>query len=302
MFYLAEDLPVELPGELNLNEVENKTFVEELISSFDWRSIAQQATLAAFRIIITLFVFFVANIIAKWAIETLFRKIVGARNADGNRFETIYRVVKNVYHTIFYFFLIYTILEILNFPVETLLASAGIVGLSISFGAQGFVSDLVNGFTILSGRQLSIGDEVRIEDILGTVVDINLRTTEIKDFDGTIHYIPNREILIISNRSKGDMRARIEVRLFPETDTDRVRQIITQVNDSMVPKISDITVPPTEVTFVSNHKNQLTMRVTMYTKPGSQYGVSNSFYEEYVNALIEEGIELPFSDIDFDKK
>lgn len=293
MIYLASTLEEDL-------NFENPTFIEELISTFDWKNIAQQVISASVRILFTLLVFFIINLIAKWAIEEGFKRFVKKNNQVSNRYETIYRVIKNVYHAIFYFFFIYTILEILNFPVGSLLASAGVIGLAVSLGAQGFVSDLVNGFTILSGKQLDIGDEVKIEDVSGTVININLRNIQVKDFDGTMHFIPNREILVISNRSKGDMRALIDVRLFPDTDVTEVRKIIEKVNTKQVPNFPEITVPPKDILFVSNDKNQLTMRVIMYTKPGDQYGVMNNFYETYIHELSRAGVELPYGDFDLD--
>lgn len=291
--YLASALE-----DLDLDEVKNKTFIEKLFASFKWEEIARQAIVASIRILFTIFIFFIINRIAKWAIEEGFKRFIKKNDQVSNRYETIYRVVKNIYHTIYYFFLIYTILEILNFPVGTLLASAGVVGLAASLGAQGFVSDLVNGFTILSGRQLDIGDEVNIKEVSGTVINIDLRTTQIKDFDGTMHYIPNREILIISNRSKGDMRAMIDVRLFPDTDVIQVRQIVKKVNTEQIPNFSEITVPPKDILFVANDKNQLTMRVIMYTKPGEQYSIMYKFYETYVYELSKAGIDLPYGDIE----
>lgn len=296
MMFLAESIE----ENLNLNEIENPTIIEELITSFDWRNLAQQAIIVGIRILFTLIVFFIIYQAGKWAIETGFKQYVKKQKHVSNRYETIYRVVQNVFRTIFSFFLIYTILEILSFPVATLLASAGVVGLALSLGAQGFVSDLVNGFTILSGRQIDIGDEVEIEDVSGTIMNIDLRTTQVKDFDGTMHYIPNREILVISNRSKGDMRALIDVRLFPNTNVIKVREIVEKLNKEQVPNYPEITVPPSDILFVSNDKNQLTMRVIMYTKPGDQYGVMNSFYEIYIHELTKAGIELPSGDFDLD--
>lgn len=296
MFYLAEGLT----EELGLNELPNQTFIEKIIANFDWDQISQTIILATIRIAFSLLVFFIVHLIAQWAINLFFKRFLESKTTDHNRYETIFSVVQNVYRTIFYFFLIYTILDIFNFPVGTLLASAGIVGLTVSFGAQGFVSDLVNGFTILSGRQLSIGDHVTIEEVTGNVLNINLRTTEIKDFDGTIHYIPNREILIISNKSKGDMRALIQIRLFPETDTEKVRDLVEEINKNSISQFPDITVHPT-VLFVSNSKNQLTLRVSMYVKAGSQFEIENNFYEMYVNKIADSGIDLPYGDIDFEK-
>lgn len=296
MMYLVESVN----EELNLEEVENPTFVEELIASFDWQTIAQQAISIGIRLLFILLFFFIVFRLGKWAIEAGFRRYVKKHEHVSNRYETIYRVIQNVFNTIFSFFLIYTVLELLSFPVGSLLASAGVVGLAVSFGAQGFVSDLVNGFTILSGRQLDIGDEVMIEDVMGTVSNIDLRTTQVKDFDGTMHFIPNREILVISNMSKGDMRARVEVRLFPDTDVTKVRKLIEKANNEHLADFPAITVPPDDILFVSNDKNQLTMRVEMYTLAGEQYGVMNGFYEIYVRELTNAGIELPYGDFDID--
>lgn len=293
MYYLANSLEENIKTEA----MENPSMFEKLIATFDWESISVDIIVTSIRIIFALIFFYIFSKVAKWGINLFFKNYFKNHIQKTNRYKTVYRVTFNVFNTIFYFFLIYTILEILSFPVGTLLASAGVVGLAISLGAQGFVSDLVNGFTMLMEKQLEIGDEVQINDVSGTVLNVNLRTTQIKSFDGTIHFVPNREITIISNRSKGDMRALILVRLFPDSDIERIREIIEKTNEDYVPSFDSITVPPGEVQFVSNEKNQLALRVTMYTKPGSQYGVMNKFYEIYVRELTEAGIELPFSDI-----
>lgn len=293
MYYLADSLEENIKTEA----MENPSMFEKLIATFDWESISVDIIVTSIRIIFALIFFYIFSKVAKWGINLFFKNYFKNHIQKTNRYKTVYRVTFNVFNTIFYFFLIYTILEILSFPVGTLLASAGVVGLAISLGAQGFVSDLVNGFTMLMEKQLEIGDEVQINDVSGTVLNVNLRTTQIKSFDGTIHFVPNREITIISNRSKGDMRALILVRLFPDSDIERIREIIEKTNEDYVPSFDSITVPPGEVQFVSNEKNQLALRVTMYTKPGSQYGVMNKFYEIYVRELTEAGIELPFSDI-----
>lgn len=294
MYYLAEGLT----EDLGLDELDNPSSFEKFISSFDWNKLIRQGIVALIRILFVLIFFFIIYKVGKWAIELFFKKYFEKNANVSNRYQTIYWVSNNIFNAVFYFFLIYTILEILNFPVGTLLASAGVVGLAVSLGAQGFVSDLVNGITIISEKQLDIGDEVTINDITGTVLNLNLRTINVKDFDGTIHFIPNREVSIISNRSKGDMRAMIEVRLFPDTDVNRVREIVKTINDEFITDYTDITVPPKDILFVSNASNQLVMRVVMYTKPGSQYEVQNKFYELYVSNLSKENIDLPFSNLD----
>ena len=285
-------------GQLKIEGVKNPSFFEELISSFDWNIIRTQIVTTMIRLVFVLIVFYILRKVSVWAIKVFFKNYFKNHLQRTNRYKTIYRVTFNIFNTIYYFFLIYTILEIFNFPVGTLLASAGVVGLAISLGAQGFVSDLVNGFTMLFEKQIEIGDEVTLDDITGVVLNVSLRTTQIQDFDGTVHFIPNREIAIISNRSKTDMRALITVRLYPDTDIEKVRQIISQANDHYIPQFPEITKPPSDILFSSNDKNQLTLRIVMFTEAGAQYGIMNKFYEFYVKELTEHGIKLPFSDLE----
>lgn len=294
MLYYAESVE----EQLKLETLENPSLFERMISSFDWSAIRNQMITTGIRMGFALIVFYILRKISTWAIDLFFKKYFNAHTQQTNRYETIYRVTYNIFNTIYYFFLFYTILEILNFPVGTLLASAGVVGLAVSLGAQGFVSDLVNGFTMLFEKQIEIGDEVTLDEITGEVLNVSLRTTQVKDFDGTVHFIPNREIAIISNRSKADMRALINVRLYPDTDIEKVRQIIEAVNEKYIPQFPEITVPPADILFSSNQKNQLTLRIVMFTKPGGQYKVMNKFYELYVRELTAQNIELPYSDIE----
>ena len=287
--------------ELPIDEItKDPTFIERIVTEFNWETLSRQLVVIGIRVLFILLVFFIIHLIAKWLIDKVLKNYLKKKSRRKNRQETIFRITKNIYHVIFYFFLFYTILDILKFPVGSLLASAGVVGLALSLGAQGFVADLVNGMTILTENQLDIGDTVTIENLMGTVMNINLRTTQIKGFDGTIHYIPNREILIISNLSKGDMRAMIEVNLFHDTDLEQVRSIVDEVNKRLVPEHPEITVPPKEILFVSNLKGQLALRVVMYTKPGAQWGVTNKFFETYIQTLSKANIDLPYGEFDID--
>lgn len=294
MFYYAETVE----EQLKLDAIENPSTFEKMVSSFDWPAIRNQMISTTIRLAFTLLFFYILRKVSTWAIDLFLKKYFTDQTQKTNRYETIYRVTYNIFNAIYYFFLIYTVLEIFNFPVATLLASAGVVGLAISLGAQGFVSDLVNGFTMLFEKQIEIGDEVTLDPITGVVLNVSLRTTQVKDFDGTVHFIPNREIAIISNRSKADMRALIDVRLYPDTDIEKVRQIIDAANEKYIPQFPEITIPPADIFFSSNQKNQLTLRIIMFTEAGAQYRVMNKFYELYVKELTAQNIELPYSDVE----
>ena len=126
---------------------------------------------------------------------------------DVGRQKTISRLLENVFNYTLYFFLLYCILSILGLPVSSLLAGAGIAGVAIGMGAQGFLSDVINGFFILFERQLDVGDEVVLTNGLllsRKVVSVGIRTTQLRGEDQVLHFVPNRNITVVSNFSRTD--------------------------------------------------------------------------------------------------
>lgn len=297
---LKEWMTIMLSATEGVNEElgEQIGFLAEFWQSIDWRAIGVTAIITSLQILVAIIIFFILKKLGRYFIELAFKKLLQGNNAIPNRYNTLYSVSKYVYRAVLYFFLVYTILELIGIPVGTLVAGAGVIGLALSLGAQGFVSDIVNGFMILLEKQLDIGDVVELAGLVGTVEDVNLKTTKVKDFDGTIHFIPNREIMVISNKSRGEMRALIRVRLLPGTDLEQVRQIIQKVNDTFIPDNEDITTPPAGVMFVPETAGQTAAQVIMFTKPGKEFDTQFEFYEKYVDALTKEGIQLPKINID----
>lgn len=277
---------------------EGINFFIEYWNDIDWEGIFSSIILFLMQLILTLIIFFILKKVGNYAIELVFKRYMKEEQTVPNRLNTLYTLSKNSFHAIIYFFLVYTTLELMGVPVGTLVASAGVVGLALSLGAQGFVSDIVNGFMILLEKQLDVGDVVELSGILGTVEDVNLKTTKVRDFDGTTHFIPNRSITVISNRSRADMRVMLHVRLFPETDLNKVRSVLEQVNREWIPRREEITIEPTEIAFVPIGAGQIAAQVIMYTKSGTEFAMRNLFYEKYVDALREAGIELPKVNLD----
>lgn len=287
---LTDEVNEELSGQVG--------FLTEFWESVDWRAIGISVIITSVQILIAVILFFILKKLGNYFIDLIFKKQLEENKSIPNRYNTLYSLSKNVYRSVLIFFLVYTVLELIGIPVGTLVAGAGVVGLALSLGAQGFVSDIVNGFMILLEKQIDIGDVVELAGILGTVEDVNLKTTTLRDYDGTTHFVPNRNIAVISNKSRGEMRARIRIRLLPGTDLEQVRQIIQRVNDTYVPKNDVITTPPDGVLFVPETAGQTAAQVIMFTIPGEQYGVQFEFYEKYVEALSNSGIKLPSINID----
>ncbi|WP_373706184.1 mechanosensitive ion channel family protein, partial [Jeotgalibaca porci] len=169
----------------------------------------------------------------------------------------------------------------------------GIAGLAIGLGAQTFINDIVNGFFILLENQFDVGDSVTIGDFSGKVVSIGLRSTQLQGFDGTHHFLPNHTIDVISNNSRNNMRAMIEIHLPADTDFDQVRQILEKVNKQLVPNFPEIVSGPSYIGPHNAPNGLLTMKVVFYTLNGQQFNVHDHFLAKYLDVLGENGITLP---------
>ena len=116
-----------------------------------------------------------------------------------------------------------------NINIEPLLASAGIVGLAIGFGAQTLVKDVINGFFILVENQFQVGDVVRISGVSGKVEEITMRRTVLRDGDGTLHIIPNGAIQLVSNTTRDWSQVTLQVAVDYSENSDRVVQLLQSV-------------------------------------------------------------------------
>lgn len=192
-------------------------------------NIENQFILDFFDAIVTLLVLY---ILSKLIIKII-EKLLKSSLIHGKMLSTSFQLLKNVVHVIFFAMGLFTILEILGVNTASLIATAGIGGVAVGFGAQSLVKDVISGFFILIEGQYYIGDEVVIEDISGDVVDFSLRTTEIKDFNtGAIHYIPNGSITIVENRSRVDQLANITIDIPNDYEPDFILDILKEKLES----------------------------------------------------------------------
>ena len=146
---------------------------------------------------------------------------------------TLAAVIHSVGVFIIYFFALLQALPIFNVDVKPLLASAGIVGLAIGFGAQTLVHDVINGFFILIENMYDIGDAVRIAGVQGTVEQMSLRKTVLRDDTGTVHSVPNSEIKIISNMTRDWAQVALQVSADYSESSDRVINLLRQVGNEL---------------------------------------------------------------------
>ena len=246
---------------------------------------------------IKLLILLIIFLLSKKIINFLFKHTVGRSLSwtiqTSARKKTIEHLLHNCMHYILYFFLVYWLLSILGVPVSSLLAGAGLAGVALGLGAQGFLSDVVNGFFILLEDQFEVGDSVEVGAITGLVSTMGIRTTQIRGFDGTLHFIPNRNITIVSNKSRGDMRAQIDIPVYTSTDINKVTSIIQQVNKDNIENYPEIIGSPNIIGLTSKPSGQLVFRVDIFTKNGQQVHIYAEFLKLYYEALIKEKVDLP---------
>ncbi|HEO2672294.1 TPA: mechanosensitive ion channel family protein [Streptococcus agalactiae] len=247
--------------------------------------------------LISILLLITAFVIVRQVINYLFEKTVNRSLAFSRqkvaRQKTLAKLSHNVLNYTLYFFLFYWILSILGVPISSLLAGAGIAGVAIGLGAQGFLSDVVNGFFILLENQFDVGDIINVGTVSGTVTNVGIRTTQIHDFDGTLHFIPNRNITIVSNKSRSNMRAQIDIPLFVHTNLDQISDIVTKINEEYVSKHPAIVGEPTVFGPTTNANGQFVYRINIFTQNGAQFDIYAEFYKLYQKAILEEGIDLP---------
>ncbi|MBJ8349944.1 mechanosensitive ion channel family protein [Streptococcus zalophi] len=266
----------------------NQFFTSEVIESIISKSIS---------LIILIICFYIGKWIFQFLVHHILDKVLMASKVDDKRRKTLLKLFQNLLNYLLYFFLIYSILIILGVPVSGLLAGAGIAGVAIGLGAQGFLTDVVNGIFILSERQLDVGENVVLGNIDGIVTRVGIRTTQVKDFDGTMHFIPNRNITVVSNLSRYPIRARIDIPIFPNTDVTEVRRVIEQVNQEETPHYPKITKAPEILGITTLPNGQLVFRIDIFAKSGFQLPIEYTFYTLYQKALTQAGVykegELP---------
>jgi small conductance mechanosensitive channel len=189
------------------------------------------------------------------------------------------------------------VLEEIGIPLGPLLATAGIAGLAIGFGAQTLVQDVISGFFILLEDQYAIGDVIAAGGVDGVVEKVNLRTTILRDLHGVVHVIPNGEIRVLSNKTKGWSRAVLEIGVGYGEDPDRVIAILEEIAaeiyaDSVFGSLllEEPSVPGVEAFGDS----AIQIRLMAKTLPLKQWDVARELRRRIKHRFDAEGIELPF--------
>mgnify|MGYP000549860586 FL=1 len=267
-------------------------FFSHYWNSFDWESILSNI----FTKILSLLLLFLIFYFGKKFLHFLFKKTILSSvkivGQNENKQKTIVKLLENMLDYFLYFILIYWILSIIGVPVSSLIAGAGIAGVALGLSAQGFLTDVINGLFILIEHQFEVGDAVLINTIAGTIASVGIRTTQVRGYDGTLHYIPNRNITVVSNQSRGNMRALIELPLNSNVDLKSVYSVIEEVNNEYTKTDEALTAPPEIFGPQTKPNGQFVFSIALMTKNGLQHIIYQRYLTLYQEALLKQGIDL----------
>lgn len=196
---------------------------------------------------------------------------------------------------------IVTIAILLTFNVfiniAPILAGAGILGLAISFGAQSLVRDIISGFFILLENQFAVGDVIEAAGKSGVVERMTMRVVVLRDLEGTMHVIPNGEMKVISNKTRGWARAVVDISVPYTEDVDRILSVVRdEAAQFSTDQVWGLQLDgPVEVLGVESlTDNSIVIRTLLKTQPGSQWNVAREFRRRLINRFAREAIESPF--------
>lgn len=265
-------------------------------NEIDWDTILATFIEKTLYLIFLVILFSVLSKIGKYLLDKSFSQYSKKASLNESRLKTLHSLLHTIFHYTLGFFFIYALLSVIGVPIGSLLAGAGIAGVAIGLGAQGFMNDMITGFFIIMEQQMDVGDYIQLANlsIEGTVVSVGIRTLQLKATDGTVHYIPNRNITTISNLSRANMLVRLDIRIVPEEGYDKIQAVIQQVNQQLAEKYqNELQTEPTIFGLVDLGNSNFAIRTICYALNGKQYVLKEEFLSAYVQALTTAGFTIP---------
>jgi small conductance mechanosensitive channel len=197
---------------------------------------------------------------------------------------------------------VFLVLQTLGVPITGLVAPATVLGVGLGFGAQRIVGDVLAGFFIITERQYGFGDVVSIQVVgggdpaFGTVEDVTLRITRMRDANGEVITVPNGQIVKVVNQSRDWARAVVDVPVPTTMDVNRVIEILRAVGEQAFrdPYLSKLLLDPPSVMGVESLDiDHVNVRMVARTLPGKQFEVGRNLRARVVLAFRTHGLNLP---------
>lgn len=209
---------------------------------------------------------------------------------------TVVGVVRSLGIFVILFVAIMQALQVFGINIAPLLASAGVAGLAIGFGAQTLVKDVINGFFILAENQFEVGDTISVAGVQGMVEEVTMRRTILRDANGAVHIVPNSNIQIVSNMTRDWSQASLHVAVDYSEESDRVVQVLREAAQELYndPDFHDDIVAEPGVPGIERVNGQeVDYLVLVKVRPGTQDRVLRELRRRMKACLDKNQIKTP---------
>lgn len=256
-------------------------------------------------LIIVTIILFVTFKIVNFSLRKLKKTLVNRATKDSEvdtieatkRINTLTHIIHGLIRIILWSIFIMIILQKLGVNIAPILASAGIIGLAVGFGAQELVRDFISGFFIILENQIRTGDVAIINGTGGLVEQINLRTTTLRDFAGVIHVFQNGKINNISNMTKDWSAIVFDIGVAYKENPQMVMDLMKQTGLELQndPEFKDKIIEPIEIFGLDQFADSaIVIKARIKTKPIQQWNVGREYRKRLKYAFDQHNIEIPF--------
>lgn len=274
--------------------------INRFLEKFDWETIM----FSALRILLILVVAWIVVKIVMIALRRLEERLLQRGKAEGElpsetakRAETLVRLLRQAVVIMIWMIVGLIALRELGVEIGPILASAGIVGLAVGFGAQNLVRDVISGFFMILENQVRVGDVAIVNGTGGLVERMNFRTIVLRDLSGVVHVFPNGTISTLANMTREWSAYVFEIGVAYKEDTDRVIDIMKRVGEEMRRDeyFGPLMVEDIEIFGVDAFSDSaVVIKGRLKTLPIKQWEVGRQFRRRIKRAFDDEGVEIPF--------
>ena len=283
--------------------------MEDLLTTDFWAKLLSSTTDWVIKelpgIIIMVIALLIILRVARFSISRLKKALIRKAEKDETvdeseaekRIDTLTGILLGALRIVLYTVFCIMLLGKFGIDIGPLLASAGILGLAVGFGAQELVRDYISGFFILLEDQLRAGDVAIINGTGGLVENIGLRTISLRDFSGTVHIFQNGKISSLSNMTKAWSAMVFDIGVAYKENVDQVMEIMKQVGDELQndEKYGPNIIEPIEVFGLDSFgESALVIKARLKTKPIQQWTIGREYRRRLKIAFDAQNIEIPF--------
>ncbi len=261
----------------------------------DWFDSHGSAVIATV-VVTTIATFAVGRLVPAALRPAIARRMVGRPEIEvKRRADTLASVIVRTVNFLLLTFAVLTILPEFGMDIRALIAGVSITSIAIGFGAQSLVKDALNGIFILGENQFATGDIVTVAGVTGTVEDVTLRRTVLRDVDGVLYTIPNGTITTAANFTRDFSKVRVTVPVAQNADLDRVREISNEVGHALAadPEYAALIISAPQYLRVDNidMMGGVAVQVNGTVVPGKQWEIAGVLRARLLTALQREGIK-----------